>query len=78
MDKVAHGIVRGNTIEILEDLGFSDGQQVEVVVRVPAGAKTWGDGIRSSAGGWADHPELDAVMDRIQQDRKSERRSQVE
>jgi len=39
---------------------------------------TWGEGIRRSAGGWNDHPEMGAIMDKIQQDRKLERRSVTE
>ena len=32
-----------------------------------------GDGIRKSAGGWANYPELDAVMQQIHEERKQAR-----
>jgi hypothetical protein len=74
--KQAHGIVHGKTIELDEDLGLSEGQEVEVRVTIIPRPGAWGHGILRSAGGWANCPELDDVMDRIQQDRKLDRRSQ--
>lgn len=77
MDRVAHGIVRGKTIELDEDLGLPDGGHVEIVVRTAAGSETWGDGIRRSAGGWVNYPEVDAVLEQIHQQRQSERRADL-
>ncbi len=77
MDRIVHGVIHGKTIELTEDPGVADGQEVRVALTVVQPGKSWGDGIRRSAGGWADYPELDAVMERIQQDRKRERRPQV-
>lgn len=77
MNRVMHGIVRGRTIELIEDPGVLDGKQVEVTVALAETKKNWGDGIRRSAGGWAEYPEMDAVMEKIHQERKRERRSQV-
>ena len=74
MNKVMHGIVHGKTIEFSAPLGVSDGEEVEVVVRFSNPLKPWGEGIRRSAGGWADHPEMDAVMEQIHKDRRIERR----
>jgi hypothetical protein len=76
MSRIIHGVVHGRTIELAEDPGVADGQQVEVVVKPLAPAKPWGEGIRRSAGAWADYPEMDAVMEQIQQDRRKERRPQ--
>jgi hypothetical protein len=76
MDKVYHGTVHGKTIELSEAPGAADGQQVEVVVRFLQPARPWGEGIRASAGAWADYPEMDAVMEQIQQTRKIERNQQ--
>ncbi|MBA3312118.1 MAG: hypothetical protein M3552_22175 [Planctomycetota bacterium] len=75
--KTIQGFVRGRSIELNEETGLTDGQAVEVVVTParPAPA-VWGEGIRRSEGSWADVPEIDAVMERIAQDRKRERRSQ--
>jgi len=77
MNKVLHGVVHGKIIELSEPAGVADGQEVEVVVRFSMPPRPWGEGIRNSAGGWADHPEMDAIMEQIQQDRKRERRPQV-
>jgi hypothetical protein len=32
MTRVVHGVVHGKTIEVIEDLGMSDGQAVELIV----------------------------------------------
>ena len=76
MTKILHGIVRGNAIELTEKIGVADGEEVEVVVRPVKPNAKWGDGIRKSAGGWSDYPEMDEIMKQIQQERKSERRPQ--
>ena len=78
MTRTLHGKVHGKSIELEEDLGVADGQEVEVQVTILQPAKEWGEGIRRSAGGWANYPEMDALMERIQQDRKLERRPQWE
>lgn len=78
MTKTVHGVVHGRTIELDEDLGVFEGQEVEVQVKLVTKNGTWGEGIRRSAGGWNDHPEMGAIMDKIQQDRKLERRSVIE
>jgi len=78
MIKTLHGKAHGKTIELEEDLGLSEGQDVEVQVKLPQETGKWGDGILRSAGGWADHPELDTIMEDIYQARKLERRAQME
>jgi hypothetical protein len=75
MNQVLTGTVHGNTIVLDASLSVPDGQQVEVVVRSIEPQRTWGDGIRNSAGGWADYPELDAVMESIHSQRALERGS---
>jgi hypothetical protein len=77
MNKVLHGVVHGKIIELSEPAGVVDGQEVEVVVRYSMPSRPWGEGIRNSAGGWADYPEMDAVMERLHQNRQLERRTQV-
>ena len=47
-------------------------------VKIVASTKKWGEGILRSAGGWVDYPEMDAIMERIHQERKLERRPQTE
>lgn len=76
MTKTVHGVVRGRIIELEDDLGMAEGQKVEVQVRATR-AGQWGEGIRRSAGGWADYPEMDAIMEKIQQERTLERRPQL-
>lgn len=75
MERVIHGIVHGKTIELREELGVADGQAVELLLRVVPPATRWGEGIRESAGGWANYPEMDDIMEQIQQHRKLERSS---
>lgn len=55
-----------------------DGQQVEVQVKVKSPGKEWGAGILRTAGALADDPYWDAIMDEVQQARKSERRLQLD
>jgi hypothetical protein len=78
MTKTMHGKVHGRTIELDEDVGAPEGQEVQVQVTFLQPTGKWGEGIRRSAGGWADHPELDAIMEEIYQGRKVERRPQME
>jgi hypothetical protein len=77
MSKTLHGKIRGRTIELDEDPGVAEGQQVELQITAVEPARVWGEGIRRSAGGWANHPELDAIMERIQRERKLERPPQL-
>jgi hypothetical protein len=72
MTRVVHGILRGRTIELLEDLEWGEGQEVEVQVR--PGGGTRGEGLWRLAGALADDPEWDSIMAEIARDRKSQRR----
>jgi hypothetical protein len=78
MTKTINGKIHGKTIELDEDLGVPDGQEVQVQVTIVPPARKWGEGILRSAGGWVDYPEMDAIMEKIQQERKLERRPQME
>lgn len=78
MTKKLHGKVHGKTIELVEDPGVAEGQEVELQMEVVPSPSQWGEGIRRSAGGWADYPEMEVIMERIRQERKVERRSQIE
>lgn len=73
--KVIHGKVHGRTIELTEDLGLAEGQDVEVQVKILQPTRKWGEGILRTAGALADDPHWDAVMEQIYQERKRERRS---
>jgi hypothetical protein len=72
MTKVIHGKVRGRTIELAEDLGLAEGQEVEVSVRpVPASpTRTLGEGLLRTAGALADDTYWDAIMEEIYLERK--------
>ena len=72
------GIIHGRTIELAEDPRIADGRQVQVEVRALSATSKWGEGILRSAGGWCDHPELDEVMQAIQEQRHQERQSQTD
>ena len=78
MTKTINGKIHGKTIELDEDLGVPDGQEVQVQVTIVPPARKWGEGILRSAGGWVDYPEMDAIMEKIQHERKLERRPQIE
>jgi predicted nucleic acid-binding protein len=70
MVKTVQGVVHGKTIQLDDDLGVAEGERVEVKVRTIEPAAQWGGGIRRSVGGWAGHPEMDEIMERIQRERK--------
>ena len=70
MTKVIHGKVRGKTIELAEDLGLAEGQEVEVQVSILPPARKWGDGILRTAGALADDPYWDGIMEEVYQERK--------
>ena len=76
MTNTLHGKIHGKTIERGEDAGVAEGLEVEVRMTVVSPPRKWGDGIGSSAGGWTDYPEMDAIMEEIQKARKIERRYQ--
>lgn len=65
------GVIHGRTIELDSEPDFPDGQEVNVTVHpfLPPG-----EGIRRSAGGWADAgPEFDEWLDEIQRSRQQDR-----
>jgi citrate lyase beta subunit len=69
--KLTKGVIHGKTIELVEDLGLTEGQEVEVRVEVVQPPKTWGDGILRSAGALADDPHWDGIMEEIYLARKT-------
>lgn len=73
MTHTTHGRIRGKMIEIDNDLGVPDGQEVEVVVRPMESCMSWGDGIRRSAGAAADVDDFDEVYAQIERERKAAR-----
>lgn len=84
MTKTIRGRIRGKTIELDEDLGVVDGQEVEVEItmdrprkRPPGPPPGWRPGAPSrTAGSLAelDTPEEDRILEEIYQDRKRDTR----
>jgi hypothetical protein len=80
MTKTMHGKVHGKTIELEEDLGVVDGQEVEVQVtmlkpkkRLPGPPPGWRPGSTETAAGMmAEHwtEEDDRILEAIKRDRK--------
>lgn len=72
---VLKGVIHGKTIELEEALGLPDGQEVNVTVEPMAplqrGKLPPGEGIRRSAGAWADDPEgLEEYLKWVREQRK--------
>jgi hypothetical protein len=79
MTKIIHGKAHGNRIELDEDLGLSEGQEIEVQVRVVATPTRWGDGLRRCAGALANEwtEEDDRILQEIHDDRKRDTRREI-
>src|SRR5215470_91398 len=74
------GVVHGKIIELADETGLPNGQQVTIIIQpvsdteVLAGRLPPGEGIRRSAGGWADDAEeLDRYLAWNSQQRKLSR-----
>lgn len=71
------GIIHGRTIELDQETGLPDGQEVVVTVQAPTTAGRQlspGEGIRRSAGGWSDDPQgLDEFLNWNRDQRKQSR-----
>ena len=80
MIRTLHGKVHGKTIELEEDLGVAEGQEVEVQVtllnlkkKLPGPPPGWRpDNMSSTAGALADSwtEEDDRILEQIQEDRQ--------
>src|SRR5262245_3518889 len=76
MSSIVHGIVHGKTIELTEKIPLPDGQHVVVAVTPIERKLSPGEGIRRTAGAWAeDGAELDRYLEWTRQQRKVTRRS---
>ena len=73
--KPLRGVIHGNAVELESNAGFTDGEQVEVMLRRvgPAPNKP-GEGLLRTEGALADDCEWDAIMEEVQRARKEERR----
>jgi hypothetical protein len=73
---VLRGVIHGNTIELDRDSGLPEGQAVTVTVQPvsPEERLAPGEGIRLSAGAWADGgEELDAWLEEMRRSRQLDR-----
>jgi hypothetical protein len=68
MIKMLHGKVHGKTIELDQDLGIAEGQEVEITVHLVPAPDKWGAGILRSAGAMAPYwtDEDDRILEQIQ------------
>ena len=73
MTKTIHGKVPGKIIELDQDLGVADGQDVEVQVKIVSSTTTWGESLRRCAGALADITGLDEDLEQILRERKTDR-----
>jgi len=74
---IGKGVVHGKTINLDQEPGLPDGQQVTVTVQPVTSREKLppGEGIRRSAGAWADDAEeLDKYLEWNRQQRKLPRR----
>ena len=78
MTRTIHGKVHGKTIELDEDLGVPEGQEVEVQIKVVTeAARKPGEGLLRTEGALADDTEWDAIMEEIYQERKRDTRKEI-
>jgi len=72
MTHLIRGVIHGKTIELKEDIGLIDGQEIEMTVQVVPPGDKWGEGILRSAGAmaawWTE--EDDRILEEIHKDRK--------
>ena len=79
MTKTIHGIVHGKNIELDEEPGVAEGEEVEVTIRTisDTALPRRGEGLRRTEGALADDNEWDAIMHEIYRSRKQERRPEI-
>ena len=54
MTKTLRCKIHGRTIELDEDPGVSEGEQVEITIKTQPAKESWGEGLRRCAGALAD------------------------
>jgi hypothetical protein len=79
MVRQVQGIIHGKTIELSEDPGVADGQQVEITIRTLPTPRSWGEGLRRCAGAFAADwtEEDDRILEAIHQERKRDTRGEI-
>lgn len=75
MKTTTRGIIHGKTVELPEETGWPDGQEVTVTLETAGSIEAATEALRRSAGGWAeDAEELDKYLEWNRQQRKASRR----
>jgi hypothetical protein len=79
MTKTLHGKVHGKTIELDEDPGVAEGQEVEVQMKAVPARMQWGEGLRRCAGALAHEwtEDDDRILEEIHEERKRDTRQEV-
>ncbi len=75
MSQIIQGVIRGNTIELKENPGLSDGEEIDVILRprrVVPDSNASLPGHRRTAAGMLSHlpAEVDLELEKIIQERK--------
>ena len=74
MTTLIRGVIRGQTVELAQDSGLPEGQEVTVVLATVAPSAPPGEGLRRSAGTWAeDAGDLDDYLDWNRRQRRHSR-----
>jgi hypothetical protein len=79
MVRQVQGVIHGRTIELTEDPGVEDGQQVEIIIKTIPPPRPWGEGLRRCAGAFAADwtEEDDRILEEIYQERKRDARKEI-
>ena len=79
MTKTLHGKVHGKTIQLDEDVGVAEGQEVEIIVRTVGSTKAsrTGEGLLLTEGALADDPYWDDIMEEVHKERKNDSRREL-
>ena len=71
MTRLLHGRIRGRFLELDEDTGMVDGEEVDVLLTPVKAERLWGQGILRSAGALSDEPDFDAVFNAVAESRRA-------
>ena len=77
MTRTVYGKIHGRTIELTEDPGVADGQQVEIIIKTVPPPRARGEGLWRCAGAFASDwtEEDDRILEEIYQERKGRPRT---
>jgi hypothetical protein len=79
MTKSVRGVIYGKVIQLTEDVGLAEGQEVQVFVEPVPPAAQWGEGLRRCAGALAEEwtEADDRILEELHQERKRDSRLDV-